>query len=571
LLLVLLGAPRGGFGQELITALSSLSLSATTGEKPQSKLWQHDGRWWAVLPSTAVSPSGTWLWRLGGDNRWTNVLRLSSSTSTHADTLQLGHITHVLLYSSAPQLISLEYAPAQQTYVLWPDRPTPTPVSLSSSETATIDVDSTGRMWLAADSGSKVVVYHSAHPYSAFAGPISLATNTTSDDIAVVTALPFPPPGRIGVLWSNQGTDRFGFRVHLDGDAPGTWGADERPAEQSALRVGNGFADDHLNVKVGSDGTLYAAVKTSYDTKGFAKIALLVRRPDGRWDDAHYVDDSGTRGIVLLNEPAQLLRVVYAAEGGGNIYYRDSLLDPIHFGSRGTLISGSLNDPTSTRMSWTDEVVVVASGRGVRISRADTGTTTTATATTSTSTTTTLAGSVRTVEVRVAASADDAEETSGGSMRLTSSDLELTEDGGAQTVGMRFRAVAIPRAARIARAWVQFQVDEATSGATSLQIAGQASDDALAFTTASRNLSARPRTTASVSWAPAAWPTVGAATTAQRTPDLAAILQQIVDRPGWASGHALVVVVTGTGKRVAESYDGASRAAPLLHVEFTSS
>ena len=38
------------------------------------------------------------------------------------------------------------------------------------------------------------------------------------------------------------------------------------------------MADDHLNVAVASDGTLYAAVKTSYDTAGYPKIAMLVRR-----------------------------------------------------------------------------------------------------------------------------------------------------------------------------------------------------------------------------------------------------------------------------------------------------
>src|SRR5688572_8169381 len=32
------------------TPLTALSVSATTGEKPQSKVWTHDGRWWCVMP-----------------------------------------------------------------------------------------------------------------------------------------------------------------------------------------------------------------------------------------------------------------------------------------------------------------------------------------------------------------------------------------------------------------------------------------------------------------------------------------------------------------------------------------
>jgi hypothetical protein len=195
--------------------------------------------------------------------------------------------------------------------------------------------------------------------------------------------------------------------------------------------------------------------------------------------------------------------------------------------------------------------------------------TTTITSTTSTTTTTTLPGGVTMLNIRVAASAADAEESSSGSVTLNSSDLELVADGSNnnQTVGMRFAGVSIPQGRTIVNAWVQFQVDEATSVATSLQVQGQASDNAALFTTASGNVSQRPRTTA-VPWSPVAWPTVGAAGTAQRTPNLAAVIQQIVDRPGWVSGNALAVIVTGTGWRVAESFDGLPAAAPLLHVEY---
>jgi hypothetical protein len=44
------------------------------------------------------------------------------------------------------------------------------------------------------------------------------------------------------------------------------------------------------------------------------------------------------------------------------------------------------------------------------------------------------------------------------------------------------------------------------------------------------------------------------------------VIQEIVNRSGWASGNALALIVTGTGERVAESYDGS--AAPELHIEY---
>ncbi len=47
------------------------------------------------------------------------------------------------------------------------------------------------------------------------------------------------------------------------------------------------------------------------------------------------------------------------------------------------------------------------------------------------------------------------------------------------------------------------------------------------------------------------------------------MIQALVDRPGWTSGNALALVVSGTGERTAHSYDGSATQAPLLHVEYS--
>ncbi len=174
------------------------------------------------------------------------------------------------------------------------------------------------------------------------------------------------------------------------------------------------------------------------------------------------------------------------------------------------------------------------------------------------------------VEVKVATSSDDAEQkVATGKVSLTSSDLELTTDGtSVQIVGTRFAGVAIPPGATIVNAYIQFEVDEASSASAALTIQAQAADNAPTFATATGNLSARARTAASAPWAPAAWATVGARGLDQRTPDIASVIQEIVGRPGWASGNSLVILFSGTGKRVAESYNGDRTGAPLLHVEY---
>jgi hypothetical protein len=113
-----------------------------------------------------------------------------------------------------------------------------------------------------------------------------------------------------------------------------------------------------------------------------------------------------------------------------------------------------------------------------------------------------------------------------------------------------------PQGASISDAYVQFQVDETPSGTTSLTIEGKATDNAVTFGTSTGDISSRSRTSAAVLWAPAPWPNVGDAGLAQRTPNLAAVIQELVDRSGWASGNALVIIITGTGERVAESFNG---------------
>ena len=114
-------APTAPFGDLTCTTLTPLPVSANTGEKPQSKVWKHDGAWWAVLPTTAASPgSGTWLWKLNGTT-WTSVLKLSNDTDTYADVLDTGTVTHILLYSgTSSELVSVQYGSG--TYALWSGR-----------------------------------------------------------------------------------------------------------------------------------------------------------------------------------------------------------------------------------------------------------------------------------------------------------------------------------------------------------------------------------------------------------------------------------------------------------------
>jgi hypothetical protein len=91
----------------------------------------------------------------------------------------------------------------------------------------------------------------------------------------------------------------------------------------------------------------------------------------------------------------------------------------------------------------------------------------------------------------------------------------------------------------------------------------------LPFVESDGNVSSRARTAAAVRWTPPAWNNKHAAGPDQQTPGLSAVIEEIVGRDDWSPNQWLVLIITGTGERVAESYKGTAAGAPLLVVEYT--
>ncbi len=146
-------------------------------------------------------------------------------------------------------------------------------------------------------------------------------------------------------------------------------------------------------------------------------------------------------------------------------------------------------------------------------------------------------------------------------------------DMGKTTVGLRFVNLAIPPGSVITGASVQFTVDQLLEGDNtaplSLTVFAEAADDAPAFgANVINNLDTLPRTATSIGWNVPPW-IVSQSGPAQRTPDLSAVIQEIVNRPGWQSDSALVLLLAGSGgRREAESFDGDPTRAAVLTVQF---
>lgn len=175
--------------------------------------------------------------------------------------------------------------------------------------------------------------------------------------------------------------------------------------------------------------------------------------------------------------------------------------------------------------------------------------------------------------VSIANATDDMEEYIDGAklgqLDIGSSDLEMVnESGGNQIIGLRFNGITAPKGAVIKSAYIQFAADETHVDPTNLIIHGQASDNAVTFDSVNK-VANRPKTAASVAWnGVPAWTADAVPGAAEQTPDLKAVLQEIVNRGGWAAGNSAVFLVTGSGKRVADSYDGSIDRAPKLLYSF---
>jgi hypothetical protein len=166
---------------------------------------------------------------------------------------------------------------------------------------------------------------------------------------------------------------------------------------------------------------------------------------------------------------------------------------------------------------------------------------------------------------------DDVEQAvAGGAMAFGSSDLEMPYDGGPtldneQIVGLRY-IVPVAKGSKITKAYVTFTVDENTGGTSpvSLIIEGQLIPNAPAFMDVPGNISDRaPWTNAQVKWTVENWPAAGAKS---QTPDLAAIIQEIIDQPGWTAGNALVLAVRDDKGKPSTGIRCAAKA-PVLHLE----
>lgn len=168
-----------------------------------------------------------------------------------------------------------------------------------------------------------------------------------------------------------------------------------------------------------------------------------------------------------------------------------------------------------------------------------------------------------TFSTAIAASSDDAHQT-GTSMNLTN--VSVVCEAATSWGGFRWDNVTVPKDATINSAYIRLYTASTTYDSPDVVIYCEDADDAATFTTSSSNISGRPLTTANV-----AWQDTDIGGTWQNSIDISAPIQEVVNRAGWASGNALVVIMDGqsTSPWRIRAWDNGTGHGAVINIDYT--
>lgn len=337
-----------------------------TSDKPQSKLWYTDGTWFAGMFLYRATPlpqkTEFRIYRLDqATHAWVDTGTLvDPRDQTHADYLwDEGSQTLWVASASRPdpaidddatKVFKYTYNAATNTYTPVAGYPKTIPGTISAGTfqggaiAVTIARDSAGTLWTAWTKNGDVLYSRSTNGGDTWSTPVkvpvqmhSVRASDSFGDLAAVIAF----GTKVGIMWSDHDAlptasdDGYYFAVIAAGADPtviGNWA----PLEELPTLVPGAdpkeVADDHLNLKATSDGTVYMVGKTGKDTAGCATnkqlplIEAFRRTAAGVWS-AHLVStvgDCNTRPQLILDEQLGVAYVAMTAPNGGGIVYLKS-------------------------------------------------------------------------------------------------------------------------------------------------------------------------------------------------------------------------------------------------------
>ncbi len=394
-------------------------------DKPQSKLWYTDEgggvrQWWAGMFYFTTSPprSENRIFKLTADKTgWVvQPTVVDTRDTTHADYLwdEANNTLYVASTAPIPNLVPtvvtddgikvFKYTYAAGAYtaaagfpVLIPNTASVPNVSGGGAPTVTIALDSTGDLWTTWTKDGEVRYSKSDDGGAVWSAPAQLPVQVPNSISASVTdelndtAAVIAFGSNVGIMWNDENDlptapENGYYFADIAAGADPTVGANWTLDKLPSLVATNDGADNHINMKTTSDGSVYMVGKMSTDTvncatnQNRALLPFFARTPGGSWSThlAGTVGDCNTRPQVVISEELDVAYLFMTSPNGGGTVYQKSapLSGPDAYVFRGTadttlqrgipFIQSAtetlIDDASTTKQSVTDasEIVVNA-------------------------------------------------------------------------------------------------------------------------------------------------------------------------------------------------------------------
>jgi type IV pilus assembly protein PilY1 len=154
---------------------------------------------------------------------------------------------------------------------------------------------------------------------------------------------------------------------------------------------------------------------------------------------------------------------------------------------------------------------------------------------------------------------------------ISSNQIELTKGTDTVLTGLRYRGLRIPRGAVITSARVRFTSNTLNTSDATLSFKAETVGDSTTFASADNDISNRSTTSAEVIWnSDNNFPLSGESVL---SPDISAVLQEVINRADWCGGNSLNLIIEGTSVstssgRLSSSLESGDGRTPQLIVTY---
>ena len=175
-----------------------------------------------------------------------------------------------------------------------------------------------------------------------------------------------------------------------------------------------------------------------------------------------------------------------------------------------------------------------------------------------------------TLALQIASGNDDGSEPGSGTPNLSgANEIAMLTNSVNTWLALRFTNVTVPQGSTINSATLEVYIVGTSYDDPDVDVYLEDADNSAALSTSSNNISGRTKTTAKTTWSStgvgAGWKSPG---------DLAAVVQEVVDRGGWVSGNALTVLfdsLSSANNLRIRPYEYDTTLAAKLTIDYTAS